>query len=171
MSDRAGFQYWREPLFVVAAVLYLANSLWWKPMSVEPASFVRCYFGDVLCMPVCLPVTLWLQRRVGVRFHDRMPSGAELLLHWILWSCCFELLAPRLPSLAPGAVCDPLDAVAYAVGGLFAGFFWRSGTSRSDPDLAPVSTASWPQQGGRFVVAVAVAALVLSGYRFGVVFR
>lgn len=140
-------------------------------MAVEPESFVCCYFGDVLCMPVCLPVTLWLQRQVGVRLHDCVPTGRELLLHWILWSCCFELLGPRLPLLAPGAVCDPLDTVAYAVGGLFAYIFWRSGARRAVSLRSPVSVASWSQRGGRIMVAIAVATLVLSGYRFGVAFR
>ena len=77
MSDRAGFQYWREPLFVVAAVLYLANSLWWKPMSVEPESFVRCYFGDVLST----------QRL-------KWPSYNHRHMHWLVvwpWHCGLRL--------------------------------------------------------------------------------
>jgi hypothetical protein len=78
MSKRSGFRYGREPLCVVAVVLYVANSVWWKPMTVDLNSFVHCYLGDVLCLPVCLPVTLWLQRRVGLRSDDRCPSSPWL---------------------------------------------------------------------------------------------
>lgn len=167
MSERSGFRYWREPLCVAAVALYVLNSVWWKPMTCDPTSFVHCYLGDVLCLPVCVPVTLWLQRRVGLRSDDRRPTPGELLLHWLLWTACFEWLGPQMPLLAPGAVSDPWDAVAYGIGGLVAAVVWRpqrgeklSGTVPSFADVA-----------GRAAVAMAVAVFVLSAYRFGVVFR
>jgi len=166
MSDRGGFQYWREPLCVAAVILYVANSIWWKPMSSDPGSFVNCYFGDVLCLPVCIPITLWLQRRLSLRGHDRHPSLREIGGHWLLWTMCFEGLGPQLPQLAPGAVSDPWDAVAYALGGVVAAIAWR-------PDCAqnPGATPSLAEVAGRATVAALVAAFVLSAYRFGVVFR
>lgn len=167
MPKRSGFRYWREPLCVVAVVLYVANSVWWKPMTVDPGSFVHCYLGDILCLPVCVPVTLWLQRRVGLRSDDRCPTPHELLLHWLLWSACFEWLGPQLPLLAPGAVSDPWDAVAYGVGGLLAAVVWRPQPGESLLGTGP----SFAAMAGRTAVAMAVAVFVLSAYRFGVVFR
>lgn len=166
MSEQGGFRYWREPLCVVAIVLYVANSVWWKPLSTDPASFVNCYFGDVLCMPVCIPVTLWLQRRLSLRQHDHGPSLREIAGHWLLWTMCFEYVGPLLPTLAPGAVSDPWDAVAYAFGGGVAAFVWRHG-GQQNRGLSP----SWAQVVGRATVAALVAGFVLSAYRFGVVFR
>jgi hypothetical protein len=171
MSKRPGFRYWREPLCVVAVVLYVANSVWWKPMTVDPRSFVHCYLGDILCLPVCVPVTLWLQRRVGLRSDDRCPTLPELLLHWLLWSACFEWLGPRIPLLAPGAVSDPWDVVAYGVGGLVAAVVWRP--QRVDNLLGTVlgTVPTFAALAGRAAVAMAVAVFVLGAYRFGVVFR
>lgn len=167
MSDRRRFRYLGEPLFAVAVVLYVANSVWWKPCTVDRASFVHCYFGDVLCLPVCVPVALWLQRRLGLRLHDQLPSKRELVLHWLLWSACFEWLGPRIPMLAPGAVSDPWDAVAYGAGGLVAALIWRAPPEPHWSGAMPTAGAVF----GRAVVAVVVAVCVLSAYRFGAVFR
>ena len=160
------FAYWREPLCLLSALLYACNCFWWKPCTDDPSSFVHCYLGDVLCLPVLLPVTLWLQRRCGLRGHDGAPTAAEWLGHWGLWSLCFEWLGPALPLLAPGAVRDPWDAVAYGAGGVAAAAVWRVGPSSVGADSRRVVCAF-----GRFVVAVAVAAFVLSAYRVGVRLR
>lgn len=177
VSERSGFRYWREPLCLVAIVLYVANTVWWKPMTDDSTSFVHCYLGDVLCLPVCVPMTLWLQRRVGLRGDDRRPTARELLLHWLLWSACFEWLGPRMPLLAPGAVSDPWDAVAYAVGGLLAAVVWRPRRGEhllgrpSSGGVLSGGMLSVPAIAGRAAVAMAVALFVLSAYRVGVMFR
>ena len=172
MPERPGFRYWREPLCLGAAALYLANSVWWKSLASDPTAFVHCYFGDVLCLPVCVPVTLWLQRRVGLRGDDRQPTARELVLLWALWSLCFEWLGPRVPLLAPGAVCDPWDAVAYGIGGLLAALVWRpSRPELTDRQLWGGSGTQLVAVVGRLAVAVMVALLVLSAYRFAVMFR
>ncbi|MFN3244848.1 MAG: hypothetical protein ACE37K_25325 [Planctomycetota bacterium] len=155
------FAYWREPLCLLSALLYACNRFWWKPCTDDPSSFVHCYLGDVLCLPVLLPVTLWLQRRCGLRGHDGAPTAAEWLGHWLLWSVCFEAVGPSLPLLAPGAVRDPWDAVAYGIGGAFAAFCWRLGPTGVG-DGGPLRVA------GRFALAAAVATFVLSAYRVGV---
>lgn len=168
MHDHDGFRYWREPLCLMAAALYVANSVWLKPMTPDPTAFVHCYLGDVLCLPVCIPATLWLQRTLGLRRHDLRPDVCEIGLHWILWTVCFEWLGPLLPTLAPGAVSDPWDAVAYAVGGLLAAVAWRERQARGRCPGVPPSAL---EVVGRATVAALVAGFVLSAYRFGVVFR
>ncbi|HEB53210.1 MAG TPA: hypothetical protein ENI87_08155 [bacterium] len=164
MNGRTRFRYLREPLFVLAAAVYVGNVVW-KHFAPADATFARCYLGDTLCLPVCVPLLLWLQRRSGVRGHDLPPSRRELLGLWLLWTVCFEWLGPRLPLLAPGAVSDPWDALAYAAGGLFAGLAW----CRSDGGSPPASSAG--QRLGRWSWALAVALAVLSAYRIAAIFR
>lgn len=171
MQARGGFGYFCEPLFVAAGLLYAANTLWWKPATSDATSFVHCYLGDVLCMPVIVPVTLWLQQRLGLRPRELRPGRRELLLHWLLWSMCFEWLGPRLPVLAPGAVADPWDAVAYGAGGLLAAFAWGSRTGARVEEVVPGSVPSGGALLGRLAVAVGVALAVLLAYRVGAVVR
>ena len=160
------FTYWQEPLCLLAVLLYACNYFWWKPRVEDASSFVHCYLSDLLCLPVLLPVTLWLQRCLGLRGHDRAPSYGECAAHWCLWSCSFELLGPALPQLAPGAVGDPWDAVAYGVGGLMVAFAWRrrevAGCAEAPRSRRLLGLA------GRAAVALLVAACVLSAYRIGV---
>lgn len=163
------FRYWREPLFRVALVVYLANTLVFKPVLAPRASFVNCYLGDCLCLPVCVPVTLWLQRRLGVRDHDRAPGLPELLLLWSWWSCWFEVIGPELMLLAPGAVRDPWDVCAYLVGGLLAHACWRRrGVERAAVGARRHAAAVLV---GRMLVATGVALLVLSAYRLAQLWR
>ena len=159
MADRR-FAYWREPLCLLAALLYACNHFWWKPCASAADAFVRCYLGDTLCLPVLLPVTLWLQRRLGLRQHDGAPTWREWAGHWALWSICFEVLGPAMPQFAPGAVPDPWDVLAYAGGGVVGAAAW-GGWGRAPSARAPRSAAC----SGRVAVAVAVAVAVLSVYQ------
>lgn len=161
-ATRGPFRYLRDPLFGVAVLLYVANNLLAKPVFADRAAFVHCYFGDVLCLPVCVPVTLWLQRRLGLRDHDRPPGARELLLLWGWWSCCFEWIGPGLPLLAPGAVSDPWDALAYLGGGVLGAACWWRGRGARPAELR--RTPSRRHLLGRAAVATLVAGLVLGSY-------
>lgn len=158
MSPRTPFRYFRDPVCLGATGLYVLNRNWLAPLAADPGAFVRCYLGDVLCLPVGVPVVLWLQRQFGLRDHDLPPCIGELALHWLLWSLCFEWLGPRLPALAPGAVGDPWDVVAYAAGGLVAGCLWRSPPWPPFADLSPRPALL------RVLLAFAFALVVLSAY-------
>ena len=163
------FAYWQEPLCLAAAALYLCNSFWWKPCTEAPTSFVHCYLGDVLCLPVLLPVALWLQRGLGLRAHDGGPTAGEWLGHWALWSVCFEVLGPSAPLLAPGAVADPWDVVAYGCGGLAAAWCWRApAAERRAPSGAGVRR---PRRVAKSALAVAVSLGVLSVYHVDILIR
>lgn len=159
------FVYWQEPLCLIAVLLYACNHLWFKPRVADTSSFVHCYLSDCLCLPVLLPVTLWLQRRLGLRGHDHAPSYLECAAHWLVWTCCFELLGPAFPAFAPGAVADPWDAVAYGAGGWLVAWSWRRGTA----DACESAPSARRMRGiaGSAVVAVAVSGLVLSAYQVG----
>lgn len=156
------FAYWREPLCLLAAALYACNSVWWKPCTADPASFVHCYLGDVLCLPVLLPVALWLQRGLGLRAHDGAPTAGEWLGHWALWSVCFEVLGPAAPSLAPGAVCDPWDVVAYGCGSVAAAWCWRAPLGARGATSG--AGAAFARRVAQSALAVAVSLGVLSAY-------
>ncbi|MCB9877257.1 MAG: hypothetical protein H6835_06600 [Planctomycetes bacterium] len=158
MSDRSGFRYWRDPLCVGAAVVYALNRYWWKPLLPGSASFVHGYLGDVLLLPVLVPIALAVQRRLGLRAHDGPPTVVELLVHWMLWSWCFEWLGPRLPALAPGAVADPWDLLAYAAGGMLAALWWRGGFCARGHFAGAVPVVQ------RATVALALSLPVLGAY-------
>ncbi|MEC8652894.1 MAG: hypothetical protein VYA51_02545 [Planctomycetota bacterium] len=163
------FAYWREPLCLLAAALYACNSVWWKPCTADPTSFVHCYLSDVLCLPVLLPVALWLQRGLRLRAHDGAPTVGEWLGHWALWSLSFEVLGPAAPALAPGAVSDPWDVVAYGCGGIVAAWCWRvSHRERSAPSGAATAIVRRVAQSA---LAVAVSIGVLSAYHVEIALR
>lgn len=132
MCEPGAFRYWRDPLCVGAGVVYLLNRCWWKAVAPPSAWLVHGYLGDLLLLPVLVPIALAAQRRLGLRGHDGAPTAVELSAHWALWSWCFEWLGPRLPALAPGAVADPWDLVAYAAGGAAASCWWRGGFCARD---------------------------------------
>jgi len=157
---RRRFAYWQEPLCVLAAAAYACNHFWWKPQTADGGAFVHCYLGDTLCLLVLLPVTLWLQRRLGLRRHDGAPTWREWLCHWALWSVCFEVIGPSLPLLAPGAVRDPWDVLAYAVGGAVGAVAWRDAGRPPAVGARPQSGRGW-----RLAVALLVAVVVLGAYQ------
>ncbi|MEC8253358.1 MAG: hypothetical protein VX044_09105 [Planctomycetota bacterium] len=163
------FAYWREPLWLMAAALYACNSVWWKPCAADPTSFIHCYFGDVLCLPVLLPVALWLQRGLRLRAHDGAPTVSEWLGHWALWSFCFEVLGPAVPALAPGAVSDPWDVVAYGCGGILAAWCWRARSCEGR--AARGAEAAFARSVARSALAVAVSLGVLSAYHVELALR
>jgi len=120
------FRYWRDPVFVVVVLLYWVNRWVLKPMTGDPNDFFHCYWNDVLCIPLWLPLVLALHRLLGLRRHDRPPTIGEILLHLGIWSWFFEVLAPSEPWLFPRTIGDPLDIVAYAIGAGIAALLWRS---------------------------------------------
>lgn len=86
-----------------------------------PHSALRGWFSDVLFLPAAIPVYLWMERKLGLRTHDRIPSLAEIGALFLAWSLAAEVVAPRL---FVHCTSDPLDVLAYAAGGLFAWFWW-----------------------------------------------
>jgi hypothetical protein len=79
----------------------------------------------MVCIPFFLPPLLFVHRLLGLRQHDRRPTAVELLFHLIIWSICFEGIAPLFPTVYR-TTADPLDVGAYAFGVLVAGLVWGS---------------------------------------------
>src|SRR4051794_33238787 len=90
------FGYFRDPVFLTAAALYLINRLILKPLEGPRGGFFHNYGNDILCIPFCFPVFLWLYRGIGVRSHDGAPTRFELISHLVVWSFYFEWAAPRI---------------------------------------------------------------------------
>lgn len=114
------FAYLRDRVFLAACVLYAANRWLLKPLA--PHGFLGWWFADLLLIPCAAPVLLWIERRVGLRSHDRPPTAAEIVWLLALWSFLFEVVAPRF---LPHATGDWRDVVAYAAGGLVAWAWWN----------------------------------------------
>ncbi|HEY3854124.1 MAG TPA: class I SAM-dependent methyltransferase [Verrucomicrobiae bacterium] len=114
---RFGFVF--DPLFLICCGLYAANRWWIKPHF--HSAFFHDWFNDLLLIPCALPLLLLIQYWLGLREHDGAPTFWEVASHVIGWSILFEVIGPHiLPTTG-----DPLDAAAYAVGGVVAWVVWR----------------------------------------------
>jgi hypothetical protein len=120
------YGYLMDSVFLVSATLYFVNRLVLKPITAfHPGplhAFLHGYLNDVLCIPFCLPPLLFLRRKLGLRRHDGFPTRVEIIGTLVIWSVCFEWVAPRL--IFPSTVSDPRDVVAYAGGAIVAGLIW-----------------------------------------------
>ncbi len=114
------FGYLRDGLFLTSCALYAANRFVLKPL--VPGGFFSWWFSDLLLIPCAAPVSLWIERRLGLRSHDRPPTVGEILFLLVLWSVLFEVVAPRF---LPQATGDWHDVVAYALGAALALSWWN----------------------------------------------
>ena len=114
------FRYALDPLCLLSCLAYAGNRWLLKPVS--HSAFLQGNFNDLLLIPAALPFLLWLERRLGLRAHDRPPSAWEVGAHWLIWSIMAEVIAPHLFT---GAVGDIRDVIAYAAGALIAGCWWN----------------------------------------------
>lgn len=121
---RSRFHYLRDPVFLAATVLYLANRYIFRPLEGPHGGFFHNYGNDILCIPFLLPPVLRVYRAIGLRWHDRMPTRFELFTHLVVWSIVFEGIAPRMGGIYAWTKADPWDVVAYAAGAIIAGAYW-----------------------------------------------
>ncbi len=118
------FRYLTDPLFLAVLVLYFVNRLVFKRMI--SGGFIHNHLNDLLCIPFWVPIMLWIMRRLRMRWHDRPPMLAEVVIPLTIWSAMFEIFLPRInmPGEQP-FVADPADVLWYAVGALLAVVFWH----------------------------------------------
>lgn len=115
------FRYLGDRLFLVACFLYALNRWGLKPRL--HSRFLHDHFNDLLLIPCALPVLLLLHRVLRLREHDLPPTPTEIALNLFVWSVLFEVIGPFI---MPWTVGDPLDVLAYVVGGVLAGLWWNS---------------------------------------------
>jgi hypothetical protein len=116
------FRYVLDPLCVGGCALYALNRWGLKPHT--HLALFQFWFNDALLIPCALPPVLLLQRWLSLRMHDDTPTLGEILGHLVFWSLLFEVIGPHWVRHATG---DPLDVLAYALGALLAGAWWRRG--------------------------------------------
>jgi hypothetical protein len=121
------FAYWLDPLCLICCGFYALNRWVVKPR--VHSAFLRGQFDDMLLIPCALPLVLWLQRKLGLRNHDGPPTIAEIGFHLAVWSMLFEVVGPHIMRVTG----DPLDVLAYVVGGVAAGLWWNRSAGRSAP--------------------------------------
>ena len=122
---KSRFKYLRDPLFQVAVVLYFLNRYIIKPLTIGKIDFFNCYFNNLICIPFCLPIVLFLTRVVRLRSHDEPPDFYELCFYILMWSFFFEYIGPKYGKYLNYPVADPWDVVFYVVGGLITGIYWN----------------------------------------------
>jgi hypothetical protein len=103
----------RHPLVVGAALAYGSGQLARRWLHWPLPGLLGAYLGDLLCLPLMLSAALALHRALICRT-GTLP-GAWVLAAWLAVSVWFEGL---LPLWSARATADPLDVVAYALGGL-----------------------------------------------------
>jgi len=121
------FGYWRDPLFLLCCALYGLNRWGLKPH--VSSEFLHGQFNDLLLIPCALPLVLWLQRWLGLRDHDAPPTIGEIGFHLAVWSVLFEVIGPRVLAVTG----DPLDVLAYLIGGALAAVWWHAPSKRTVP--------------------------------------
>jgi hypothetical protein len=126
MQSRRPFRYFADPVCIGSVSIYLLNRFYLKPHHIG-GEFTHGYLNDILCLPLFLPLILYVQHVIGLRSHDAPPRLWEIVQHAAIFSVVFEGILPRYPQYFR-MTADPLDAVAYLVGGLTAGVIWWAPT-------------------------------------------
>lgn len=132
--DMRPYRFYNDPIFIIGCIAYALNRWCFKPLI--PLEFLHSYFNDLWLIPCALPPVLWLHSRLGLRPRDTPPSVSEVALHLVGWSIICEWIGPRLIT---HATADPMDILAYAIGGLVAVLWWSRDAVYADPHpLAPI---------------------------------
>jgi len=125
LKRKSKFNYLKDPLFLVTVGLYILSRYIIRPLTTGKINFFSSYFNDLICIPFCLPIVLFLTRALRLRSHDEPPDIYELCFYLLLWSFFFEYIAPMYGRYFNYPVGDPWDVVCYVAGGLIAGIYWN----------------------------------------------
>ena len=129
MKNLLPFRYLTDPLCIACLLLYPLNRWYLKPHRIG-GHFTVAFLNDTICLPLFLPMILYLQRRLGVRRHDGPPRLWEVFQHAAIFSIVFKAIMPRYPQIFRTSG-DPWDMLAYIAGGLGAWLIWRCAASPS----------------------------------------
>ena len=117
------FRYLRDPLFLICLTTYFVNRFVLK--SIWHAGFFHEHLNDLICIPFCVPIMLWTERRTGLRSDDEIPRASEVMIPLAVWSVVFELYLPRTAYFGRWCTSDFRDIMYYALGAAAAAVFWR----------------------------------------------
>ena len=123
------FKYLADPVCIASLIIYAINRFVLKPRHIG-GWFTHGYLNDLLCLPLFVPIILYIQRILGIRSHDGYPRPWEIFQQWVIFSVMFQWVIPKFPKTFTSAG-DPLDMIAYLAGGVVAGFVWNLYDRRS----------------------------------------
>ncbi len=101
-------------LAFISALIYVFNRILFIPM-LPDISFFSNYLGDLLALPVYLPLSLYLALKIQLIPANFQISPIQIVGTGIIFGILFEGVVPAINS---SATRDPLDILAYFVGGL-----------------------------------------------------
>jgi hypothetical protein len=116
------FRYFADPLVICCLIVCPINRFYWKPHHIG-GWFTHGYLNDVMCLPLFVPISLYLQRQLEIRKHDGYPRLWEIFQHWLIFTLVFQVIMPRFPNIFRGAG-DPWDILAYLIGGVIGAIYW-----------------------------------------------
>jgi len=119
---RTDFKYVFDPVFLFSLALYTLNKLSFSSSHYFGSEFFAFYLNDMLLIPVLLPTILFLSRIMNFRRDNYPPRLIEIAIPLSIWSIAFEWVGPHL--FGKGSS-DPLDVIAYSVGGLLCWLIWN----------------------------------------------
>jgi hypothetical protein len=134
------FRYLFDPLFIASLVTYTINRFVLKPNFT--LRFLHDHLNDLLCIPLWVPIGLFIERRLKLRTHDRPPEMLEILIPLLIWAWIFEVLLPANDLGRSWCTPDPADVAFYTLGAIGATWFWsRSSLARQRGDRHETSPA------------------------------
>ena len=116
------FHYLRDKLFIFSLTLYTFNKYsLLRPFFFE-TKFNYCYLNDLLLVPVILPIILFISKTFNIRNNNHPPIILEIIIPLIIWSISFEIIGPYY---FEHGISDPIDIVAYFLGGGVSWLIWN----------------------------------------------
>lgn len=107
-----------NPWFLSFLGIYLVLFIFKK--SEVHLGLISNYGADLLAMPIVLSIGLWAVRISKPERREYVLSPFLIVFTIVLYSVLFEWV---FPSISDRATADPLDAMAYVLGGAF--FAWK----------------------------------------------
>jgi len=117
------FRYIFDPLFVASLVAYTINRFVLKPNF--QLRLLHDHLNDLLCIPLWVPIGLFIERRMKLRSHDNPPGLAEIIIPVVIWGWIFEVYLPANELGRSWCTPDPTDIAFYVLGAIIATLFWN----------------------------------------------
>ncbi|BCM90366.1 hypothetical protein IAD21_02218 [Abditibacteriota bacterium] len=112
----------RDALWLGSVALVVLNKVWIKPHF--SGAFWHSSLNDVMCLPVWMPIMVWLFARLRLR-DSSPPRALEMVVCWAFWSVVFEVWLPHTMIFGRFAPGDPMDVLAYGGGGVVGLVWWE----------------------------------------------
>ena len=139
---RRQFQYIADPICIACLIIYPINRFFLKPHHIG-GWFTHGYLNDVMCLPLFVPMILYVEHLLGIRRHRDFPRLWEVFQAFVAFTIVFQAITPRFPRTFTSAG-DPWDILAYFAGGAIGYFYWSC--VRRSRKTSPTSLASIPDR-------------------------